>query len=150
MAGIETIVRPFETPNSLARRRLVATNTKIPVSPARISWGSAGTLASAHQVEEVPTDGSFTVLKCDDAYQEIKDSRKVDVRRIVQVLERDASGNPTKTNPDNFIDLERPYRVFFEKVELALFAYIEGYYNRQRRHSAIGYITPEQAEAKSA
>jgi transposase InsO family protein len=28
-----------------------------------------------------------------------------------------------------------------------LFAYIEGYYNRQRRHSAIGYITPEQAEA---
>src|SRR6516162_7378498 len=31
-----------------------------------------------------------------------------------------------------------------------LFAYIEGYYNRQRRHSAIGYITPERAEAKSA
>jgi transposase InsO family protein len=31
-----------------------------------------------------------------------------------------------------------------------LFAYIEGYYNRQRRHSAIGYITPEQAEAISA
>jgi len=31
-----------------------------------------------------------------------------------------------------------------------LFAYIEGYYNRQRRHSAIGYITPEQAEAKFA
>jgi transposase InsO family protein len=28
-----------------------------------------------------------------------------------------------------------------------LFAYIEGYYNRRRRHSAIGYITPEQAEA---
>ena len=26
----------------------------------------------------------------------------------------------------------------------------EGYYNRQRRHSAIGYITPERAEAKSA
>src|SRR5216683_251642 len=31
-----------------------------------------------------------------------------------------------------------------------LFAYIEGSYNRQRIHSAIGYITPEQAEAKSA
>jgi putative transposase len=31
-----------------------------------------------------------------------------------------------------------------------LFAYIESYYNRQRIHSAIGYITPEQAEAKSA
>ena len=31
-----------------------------------------------------------------------------------------------------------------------LFAYIEGYYNRVRIHSAIGYITPEQAEAKAA
>ena len=31
-----------------------------------------------------------------------------------------------------------------------LFAYIEGYYNRQRIHSAIGYITPDQAEAMSA
>ncbi len=27
-----------------------------------------------------------------------------------------------------------------------LFAYIEGYYNRQRIHSALGYRTPEQAE----
>jgi alkylation response protein AidB-like acyl-CoA dehydrogenase len=31
-----------------------------------------------------------------------------------------------------------------------LFAYIEGYYNPQRIPSAIGYVTPEQAEAKSA
>ena len=31
-----------------------------------------------------------------------------------------------------------------------LFAYIEGYYNRRRIHSAIGYITPQQAELESA
>jgi putative transposase len=31
-----------------------------------------------------------------------------------------------------------------------LFAYIEGYYNRQRIHSAIGYLTPDQADAMSA
>src|SRR5216683_1914106 len=37
-----------------------------------------------------------------------------------------------------------------DKARRDLFAYIEGYYNRQRIHSAIGYITPEQAEAKSA
>jgi putative transposase len=31
-----------------------------------------------------------------------------------------------------------------------LFAYIEGYYNRRRIHSAIGYITPEKADQKTA
>ncbi len=31
-----------------------------------------------------------------------------------------------------------------------LFAYIEGYYNRRPIHSALGYITPEQADRKSA
>jgi transposase InsO family protein len=31
-----------------------------------------------------------------------------------------------------------------------LFAHIEGYYNRRRIHSAIGHITPQQAEAKYA
>ena len=31
-----------------------------------------------------------------------------------------------------------------------LFAYIEGYYNRRRLHSALGYITTEQAERQAA
>ena len=31
-----------------------------------------------------------------------------------------------------------------------LFAYIENYYSRARIHSAIGYITPQQAEAEAA
>ena len=31
-----------------------------------------------------------------------------------------------------------------------LFAYIEGYYNRRRIHSALGYITPEQADRTTA
>jgi putative transposase len=37
-----------------------------------------------------------------------------------------------------------------EAARRDLFAYIEGYYNRRRIHSAIGYITPEQADRKSA
>lgn len=31
-----------------------------------------------------------------------------------------------------------------------LFAYVEGYYNRQRIHSALAYLTPEQAERQMA
>lgn len=31
-----------------------------------------------------------------------------------------------------------------------LFGYIEGYYNRQRVHSALGYLTPEQAERNAS
>jgi len=37
-----------------------------------------------------------------------------------------------------------------EAAKRDLFAYIEGYYNRQRLHSALGYITPEQAELQTA
>ncbi len=37
-----------------------------------------------------------------------------------------------------------------EAAKRDLFAYIEGYYNRQRLHSALGYITPEQAELRAA
>jgi putative transposase len=37
-----------------------------------------------------------------------------------------------------------------EAAKRDLFAYIEGYYIRQRLHSALGYITPEQAERNAA
>lgn len=30
----------------------------------------------------------------------------------------------------------------------ALFGYIEGYYNRHRMHSALGYLTPEETEQR--
>ena len=36
-----------------------------------------------------------------------------------------------------------------EAAKRDLFAYIEGYYNRQRLHSALGYLTPEQAELQA-
>ncbi len=37
-----------------------------------------------------------------------------------------------------------------DEARRALFAYVEGYYNRQRIHSALGYLTPEQAERRMA
>jgi putative transposase len=37
-----------------------------------------------------------------------------------------------------------------EAARYDLFASIEGYYNRQRLHSALGYITPEQGERQAA
>ncbi len=37
-----------------------------------------------------------------------------------------------------------------DQARIDLFAYIEGYYNRRRIHSALGYKTPEQAERQMA
>jgi transposase InsO family protein len=36
-----------------------------------------------------------------------------------------------------------------QEARLAVFAYIEGWYNRRRRHSALGYLTPCQFETLS-
>ena len=33
-----------------------------------------------------------------------------------------------------------------KEARRAIFEYIEGWYNRKRIHSAIGYITPQQKE----
>jgi len=34
----------------------------------------------------------------------------------------------------------------FKAAKLAIFKYIESWYNRKRFHSSIGYITPQQCE----
>ena len=36
-----------------------------------------------------------------------------------------------------------------QKVRMAIFEYIEVFYNRKRRHSYIGYLSPDQYEKKN-
>jgi len=45
------------------------------------------------------------------------------------------------------VELVHPYRwQTREEARRDLFGYIESYYNWQRIHSVLGYLTPEQAE----
>jgi putative transposase len=37
-----------------------------------------------------------------------------------------------------------------EQARRDIFAYLEGFYNRTRRHSAIGYLSPIEMELKAA
>jgi putative transposase len=39
--------------------------------------------------------------------------------------------------------------VTFEQANIALFQYIEGWYNRKRIHSSINYKTPQELEEES-
>lgn len=51
------------------------------------------------------------------------------------------------------LEVELVHREHFatgEEARRNLFAYLEGYDNRQRLHSALGYRTPEQAERLAA
>ena len=35
-----------------------------------------------------------------------------------------------------------------QRARLDLFAYLEGWYNRRRLHSALGYVSPDQLEQR--
>lgn len=84
MAGLEGIIRPFEWPNRLATRRLIAAREQVDVTPAILSWGAAGTIPGATQIDEPDEESSFsfTVKDCTEGFQEL--SRKVTPIRIEQ------------------------------------------------------------------
>src|SRR5262245_17247260 len=47
---------------------------------------------------------------------------------------------------------EQVYRQHYytrAEAKIAILAYIEGWYNRQRRHSSLGYLNPQQFEHQS-
>ena len=41
------------------------------------------------------------------------------------------------------------YGLYLDTARLAIFEYIESWYNRERIHSSLGYITPQEWEDKS-
>jgi putative transposase len=84
------------------------------------------------------------------------DYRKVlNAARMIQSMSRKGNcwDNAPMESCFGTIKTELVYQACYETRDAArrdLFAYIESYYNRQRLHSAIGYITPEQAERQAA
>ena len=63
---------------------------------------------------------------------------------------------PRRTTMESFfhtLKVERVYRMIYHTWEEArhdLFEYIEMFYNRKRRHSALGYISPVAFEQRLA
>jgi transposase InsO family protein len=84
------------------------------------------------------------------------DYRKVlDKAGMIQSMSRKGNrwDNPPMESCFGTIKTELVHETCYPTRDAArhdLFAYIEGYYNRQQLHSALGYITPEQAERRAA
>lgn len=95
MSRLEGIIRPFQQPDRLTRRRIVATNTKLDVNPVSLTWGEAGNLP-------VPqTTVNFTVKKEKD---HIEISRETELVRIE---------NPD--DPSQYVMVERPKNITFRE-----------------------------------
>lgn len=98
------IVRPFESRAPQSKRRLVATNVKLDIEPAVISWGRSGTIAGAREIEAIDeTFTSFQVIDCDDRYEE------TDRKEVTKRIE-----NPD--DPDAFVMVARPTFIAFNKL----------------------------------
>ena len=89
-------------------------------------------------------------------------NEKGHVERSVEVIRRKAFSkkgcpydNACIESFHSLIKKEEIYRNTyrtFEEANMAIFKYIEGWYNRKRLHSSINYMTPDQCEllARSA
>lgn len=103
MLAIEQITRPVAFSDPLNRRRLVASNVKIDVPVASITWGDAGDIAAAHEVEGIPDNPlNFQVINCDDRFTEL--SRKEDFMRIENPLDS-----------EDYVNLKRPRELIFDR-----------------------------------
>lgn len=75
---LEQIIRPFQSPPSFARRRIIGVSQTVEKTEVIVRWGSGGTLPSPTLDPGDPTNG-FKINECDDNYTE----KKRDVTPIV-------------------------------------------------------------------
>lgn len=104
MQNLEQIIRPFQNPDVLSRRRIVSKSTKIPTDDVTIEWGRSGDAPAASEVTHDEDTGgiSFEVVHCDDKFDE--KNRKFKTVRIEQ-----------PDNPDNYIMVDRIHQITFNK-----------------------------------
>ena len=112
MAGLEQVVRPFQRPDALARRRIVAKREKIEVGTAVISWGKSGNLTQARQIDAVePLPPDFKIVHFEHWREEARQSKDY---RITQKI-ANADGSETEV-PENYVDVSRPDWVRFKRT----------------------------------
>src|SRR3954453_5228380 len=133
------------------------------VQPQDRRLGDGGSFASRPAADSL-ADGHFDAAawcRPDPPLQSRRSIAPADYRKLLQSAGFRASMSRKADCYDN-----APMESFFHtlKTELVhhrhyatrteatrdIFAYIEGFYNRTRRHSAIGYISPSEMELKAA
>lgn len=104
MQNLEQIVRPFQNPDVLSKRRIISNSTKEDAEEVVIEWGSPGDAPSASEIEHDAETGDFAfeVVHCDDKYDE--KNRKFKTIRIEQ-----------PDNPENYIMVDRIHQITFNK-----------------------------------
>jgi hypothetical protein len=107
----EALVRPFETPQPLAKSRIAAVVASgDPPGPAVLAWGAAGAVPAGAPLppERDPyEDVSFDIECCKDQFEQ--KARKTETVRVY------GKDDPNQTGP--FIEVQRPIELGFTKLE---------------------------------
>jgi hypothetical protein len=95
---LEQIVRPFQNPDVLSTRTIVASNRQVAVERARIVFGKSG----AMPVPTVETSAGFRVANCNNTWKEKE--RQTHPQRVEQ-----------PDNPDNYVMIDVIDSIKFER-----------------------------------
>ena len=104
MQSLEQIIRPFQTPDVISKRKIVSKSTKLPTDEVVIEWGRSGDAPTPTEIEKDEEEGviNFKVNDCDDKYNE--KNRKFSTVRIE---------NPD--DPSQYVMVQRIEQIKFNK-----------------------------------